>query len=186
MNKIMSCITSFLPAIKLAVITFIIVYLLSLLNLVPTWKIYRGWAVPLLLTVTIIGVGFLLFKNIDNCIIIGTLVFILTLVISFFLFFLSSDPIMSGEELIESKRDSSSGDMIFIYEYSEVPDGFIKSIVRVQSSWIPIEKNILEVKSGFSSFSDQDGKLILSFKSDGSHQYIYSDGEFKQIEKHVK
>jgi len=177
----MNCIVSFFPAIKLAVIAFIVIYLLSLLNLVPVWKVYRGWAIPLLLTLTIAGVGFLLFKNIDNCVLIGGGVFILTLVISFFLFFLSSNPIMSGKELVKQIQDSKSGDNIFIYEHSEMPDGFIKNIVTVQSSWLPIEKNILEISSSFSDASERDGKLFLFFKSDESIQYTYSNGAFQLV-----
>ncbi len=179
----MNCITAFFPAIKLAVIAFIIVYLLSLLNLIPTWNDYREIIIPILLVLTIRGIGFLIFKSLGNCVLVGSIIFILTLVISFFLFYLSSDPIMSGEELIESKRDNNSGDMIFVYEYSEIPNGFIKSIVTVQSSWLPIEKNILEVSSSFSDLFNRDGNLVLSFDSDNSHQYIYMDGEFKQVIK---
>ena len=160
----MNCIVSFFPAIKLAVIAFIVIYLLSLLNLVPVWEVYRGWAIPLLLTLTIAGVGFLLFKNIDNCVLIGVGVFILALVISFFLFLLVSNPLLSDKELVKQIQDSKSGDNIFIYEYSEFPDGFIKNIVTVQRSWVPIEKNILEVSSRFPNLSNEDGKLILTLK----------------------
>ncbi|MCD5380477.1 hypothetical protein LR004_00985, partial [Candidatus Gracilibacteria bacterium] len=57
----MNCIASFSPAIKLAVIALIVVYLLSLLNLIPTWKGYRGIIIPILLVLTIGGVGLRIF-----------------------------------------------------------------------------------------------------------------------------
>jgi len=184
LNK--GCIKSLLPIIKLAVVFFVIIHLFSLIDFIPTWKPYRTIVIPTALILLTGVIGHLIFKNFASCKLIGSIIFIVSIIISFLLQFQTSESFISSRELIETMRDSNSNDVIFVYEYSEIPDGFIKNIITVQNSWIPVEKNILEVKSSFSSISNKNGKLILSFKSDDSLQYIYSDGEFKQIIKHVK
>lgn len=180
----MSCKTSFLPAIKLAVIFFVIIYLFSLIAFIPTWKPFRAIAIPIALILLIGVIGYLIFKNFGSCKLVGSAIFIISIIISFLLQLQTSKSFISDIELVETMRDVNSNDVIFVYEYSEIPDGFIKNIITVQNSWIPVEKNILEVSSSFSGVSNKDGDLVLSFKRDDSLQYIYSDGVFKQITKH--
>ena len=122
----MNCISTFLPAIKLAVMFFVIIYLFSLIDFIPTWKPFRTIAIPTALILLIGIIGYLIFKNFGSCKLVGSTIFIVSIIISFLLQFQTSKSFISDIELVKQIQDSKSGNIIFIYEYSEMPDGFIK------------------------------------------------------------
>lgn len=83
---------------------------------------------------------------------------------------------LRGEDFVTSVHDQRSGDEIFIYHSSEIPDGFIGTRVAIRLGWLPVERTILQIAEPFEGSRPTDAGLELMFGISSHLRYVYSDG----------
>lgn len=94
----------------------------------------------------------------------------------------TSGGFLGGENFEATLRDNNSGDELFIYTLSEVPDGFIATRVAVRSTWLPIERTILHLDEPFKASKQTELGLMLSFGLD-KYRYRYANGQLTPVTK---
>ena len=91
-------------------------------------------------------------------------------------------PPLFGEELVSELTDPHSGDQIFVYRLSGIPDGFIDSRISRRRGWLPLEETLLQVNAPWYRVdSDKDG-LILRFGILGEKSFRYRQGNLTSID----
>ena len=97
--------------------------------------------------------------------------------------------VLSSTELVSAISDERSRVTIYIYEYSEIPDGFRKTIFKERVGIFPITREITSVPYRVEKIDQTDNdvkvqlKVLSSFKSEtsnlqGMFRYSFTNGTY--------
>jgi hypothetical protein len=166
------------PAILAALAGVAVVWAIDALPLIPSWEPLTAMlaGATIAVVVTIVGIRIMSIWRVGNrwaALAITTLTSFPVVLMWFLFTELLVPNALYSEDVVATLADRRSGETLYVYETSDIPDGFVHTRVAVRRGWLPLERTLLVLGQPFDSSVQGIDGLELRFGIDRAVRYDY-------------